>query len=275
MLVGVACHVYSLFCLGDDRFLGSYRIGGEVIYRSNLAAPDLLPAFSHAWSRPMDYAFGHHVISDWGDKRDDDPIFGLYRKCGFWTHDEAAILHNIARMVPGRWCDIGAHTGWTAGHLATASGVTGVTAIDPMLDNREFFQRAFWNLSRVDGRCPVLLFPERSEQYFAKRDAMRFRGIVIDADHGAPNPLNDAKMAAAHLEPDGVILLHDFVGGPVQDAVLYLMDLGFSCRVYYTPHMVACCWRGDFKPPDHVPESYCRNCLTDGRMNGFPFERTI
>ncbi len=244
-----------------------------MLYRSNLAAPDLLLHFKHAWLRPMTYAFEHDIISDWGDKSDDDSVFGLYRRCGFWTHDEAAILHNVAKQVGGRWCDIGAHTGWTAAHIATAEGVSQVTAIDPMLDNREFFQRAFSNLSRIENRCPILLFPERSAQYFAKRDASRFMGIVIDGDHGAPNPLNDAKMAAAHLEADGVILFHDFVGGPVQEGVLYLMDIGFKCRVFYTPHCVAVCWRGSFVPPDHEPEAYCLRQLTDGRMKDFPFER--
>ena len=242
-------------------------------YHSNLTAPDLLPYFKHAWSRPMDYAFRHDVISDWGDKRDDDPVFGLYRKCGFWTQDEAAILYNVAKQVGAPWIDIGAHTGWTAAHIAVAESVTQVTALDPMLDNREFVRRAFENLNQIPERRPILLVPERSDQYFARLPPARARGIVIDADHDAPNPLNDAKMAAAHLEPDGVILFHDFTGGPVQQSVLYLMDLGFKCRVYYTPHMVALCWRGDFKPPDHTPEAYCFKCLTDGRMKHFPFER--
>jgi hypothetical protein len=77
-----------------------------MIYRSNLEAPDLTPHFKHLVSRPMPHSFGHDVPSDWGDKADDDPVFGLYKKCGMWTHDEAAILFNVAAAAwtfQGMW----------------------------------------------------------------------------------------------------------------------------------------------------------------------------
>jgi hypothetical protein len=77
-------------------------------------------------------------------------------------------------------------------------------------------------------------------------------GAVVDGDHCSPHPCRDAVNAETHLMDTGVIIFHDFIGRPVQEGVEYLMGEGFNCRVYWTPHMVACCWRGDFTPPDYV-----------------------
>ena len=70
----------------------------------------------------------------------------------------------------------------------------------------------------------------------------------------SPHPQADAYGAAMHLHDTGVILLHDGFGEPVQEAVRWLQDQGFRTRIYLTPHIVACCWRGDFTPPTHIPE---------------------
>jgi hypothetical protein len=78
---------------------------------------------------------------------------------------------------------------------------------------------------------------------------------VIDGDHEPGAPMQDAQNAYKHLSDTGVILFHDFIGGPVREAVTWLMDQGFKARVYFTPHLVACCWRGEFTPPDHVPDA--------------------
>ena len=236
-----------------------------MIYRSNLTAPDLAPHFKHLVSRPMGHSFGHDVPSDWGDKADDDPVFGLYKKCGFWTHDEAAILYNVARGR-GEALDIGAHTGWTSQHMAQGGKV--VVAIDPMYQVKEFVRRAMDNAI-----LQVAMTGRTSRQYFedTKLAPPRFNLICIDGDHSEGEPLRDAMRAEEHLLPDGVIIFHDGVGRPVQEAVQYLMARGFKCRAYFTPHLVFCCWRGDFVPPDHVPDQKVKNALLDGRFKDFDF----
>ncbi len=240
-----------------------------MIYRSNLVCPDLTPHFKHLHSRVMGHSFGHDVLSDWADKADDDPVFGIYKNCGFWTHDEAAILYNVARRAGvegpydsrlGSWLDIGTHTGWTAAHISAAT-LTGVDCIDPMIANKEFRDRFNANVWKVAGCVGV---GETSAEFFSgwnfiKHDEWEppiYAGVVIDGDHEPGVPLADAKGAAAHLADTGVIVFHDFIGQPVREAVTWLMDQGFHCRVYLTPHMVALCWRGDFTPPDHVPDPF-------------------
>ena len=228
-----------------------------MIYRSNLVAPDLQPHFKHAQSRVLGHSFGHDVLSDWADKSPDDPVFGLYTKCGFWTHDEAAILYNVAKLNPGRWLDIGAHTGWTTAHLVKA-GCT-VTSLEPMTRLEGWLHRFETNLS-TEWYGLEALYHLRSDEYFGTLtvdEAGRFRGVVIDGDHNPPYPLNDAKGALSVLEDDGVVMFHDAMGGPVWDGIYYLLDHGYQCHVYFTPHVVAACYRLAFRDshlPTHVPD---------------------
>ena len=231
-----------------------------------LTMPDLRPNFRHLHWRVMGHSFGHEVASDWADKSIDDPVFGLYKNCGLWTMGEAAILYNVAKACPGNWLDIGAHTGWTTKHIA--EGCNGpVFAIDPMFAVPEFHNRhvdnvGFWGHAMT------------SQEFFSKID-VRYRvdGVCIDGDHEPGAPLLDAQNAAKHLADTGVIMLHDGVGKPVQEAVEWLMANGFNARAYFTPHLVFCCWRGDFAPPDHIPDPEVKRQLLDGRFADFPWEK--
>jgi SAM-dependent methyltransferase len=232
-----------------------------------MTCPDLRPHFKHIVERPMAHSFGVPVISDWADKADDDPVFGVFKQCGFWTMAEAAILYEAARQLQGDWLDIGGHTGWTAAHII-AAGNPRVDLLDPMYGNEEFLDRTLQNLRAAFGRDGGgICLSQTSDEFFAfmlEGGALEDDlcvGIVIDGDHDRPHPLQDAQNAAEFLRPTGVIMLHDAVGGPVQDAVAWLLDNGFQAKVYLTPHVVACCWRGDFTPPDYQPDSLVRHAL--------------
>lgn len=247
-----------------------------MIYRSNLSAPDLQPHFRNVECRPMSHSMGHSILSDFLDRPKSDPVFGLYKNCGFWTHDEAAILYECASRVSGDWLDIGAHTGWTAMHAAAAGRF--VVAVDNMFAVRDFLGRFDQNTAAA--RFNILPFHGTSNEFFAgfrlareKGEMRSFGGVVIDGDHERPCPLQDAMNAAEALSQDGVILFHDFIGCPVQEGVRWLMDQGFRCRPYWTPHMVACCWRGEFFPPDHMRDAKIDWNTVQAWMPGFPFER--
>jgi hypothetical protein len=234
-----------------------------VIYRSNLTCPDLTPRFKHLHSRPMPHSFGHDVPSDWKDKADDDPVFGLYKRCGLWTHDEAAILWNVAERVRDkRALDIGCHTGWTTSHMAVPG--MSIAAIDPMIRVPEFHRRF------IDNGAQAAVGYQTSEQYFKplSRNA-KFGLICVDGDHSPGKPLEDAENAYQHLSADGVIMFHDGTGLPVREAVADLMDAGMHCRAYFTPHLVFCCWRGKFTPPVHYGDPAVKAQLTDGRFDDF------
>jgi hypothetical protein len=239
-----------------------------MIYRSNLSAPDLYPQFKHVASAPQPNSFGHDVITHWTDKGED---WAMWKKCGSLTHDEAAILYNVAKAIPWDWLDIGANVGWSSEHIAVSGAHP--LALEPMLVEREFVQR-FW----VNTRFTIPYAGAISRDFFKDLpETISYDGVMIDGDHGWGNPLYDAQQSTAHLKDTGVIVFHDFIGGPVQEAVVWLMDNGFKVRVYYTPFMMAVCWRGNFMPPDHVPDPNLPDMQARSRSESFsfPFERLV
>ena len=224
-------------------------------YRSNLEAPDLRPYFKHTWERVTPQSYGHLVLSDFYDKPADDPVFAEWRNiCGFWTLDEAAILYNCALQMQGRWLDIGSHTGWTTANIVEAGNR--VIAVDPMYSNAEFRDYASGNLMRYLYWICVELEARTANEFFAapENTYTQFNGVCIDGNHSSPCPLEDAQNSAKHLNDRGVILLHDYRGEPIKEAYRWLLANGFQGRTYTTPNGVAVCWRGEFTPPEHVPD---------------------
>jgi hypothetical protein len=205
------------------------------------STPDLRPHFKHIWGRHQPSSLGHVVYSDWADKNAEDDPTGFHRETGFWTRDEAAILYHCAKQVKGLWLDIGAYTGWTAAHAAAAGAR--VVALDTLFKYKSFRDRFRDNIVTPFGvdLCGVRSWCWSINQVTTVGD---FHGIVIDGNHNWGAPLKDAQYAEAHTERRAVVLFHDFIGGPVQEGVNWLIDHGFKCRIYATPHMVACCWRG-------------------------------
>lgn len=226
-----------------------------------LDAPDIAQYFPHLQERVMPHSLGQPVLSDWADMPDDHEL-KLYKNCGFLNRDEAAILYQCAKQVGGRWLDIGAHTGWTALHIA-AAGDTAVIALDPMFANNEFHTRALANITRAGSAGQIRLMPLTSRMYLgdsslgdlAELHEPYFSGVMIDGDHCWMNPLYDAVWSLKSLKRTGVILLHDFIGGPVREATKYLMCEGMKCRIYCaSSQLLAVCWRGEFTPPDYTPD---------------------
>lgn len=232
-----------------------------MIYRSNIAAPDLAPAFApHLIVKPRVCSLGHDVPSD--------SDFGP--DCGFMTHDEAAILWAVANAVKGKfWLDIGSRLGWTTAHILSG-GVEYVEAVDPEYAFSNSHGTSFWDRTLENlTRCGFM--PETGirvgfsamksdlffDGWFPLDDSGPFRiysGACIDGDHDAPQPLKDAQNSLARLAPAGVIVFHDFWGRPIREGVEFLLNAGLKCRVYDTPNGMAVCWRGEFTPPDHVPD---------------------
>lgn len=226
-------------------------------YRSNLEAPDLRPYFKHIHERVEPNSQGHTVISDFADKADDDPVFGVHKRCWFWTLDEAAILYNCAKQfAPQTSLDIGSHTGWTAAHLSKAG--LWVMCVDPMLSDEEFFHRTFQNLSELN--IATGMYAGTSDEFF-KLNTQRWSVVCIDGNHSSPCPLEDSKNASKCLVSRGIILLHDYRGEPIKEAYRWLLANGFQGRTYTTPNGVAVCWRGEFTPPEHVPDPKLETCV--------------
>lgn len=222
-----------------------------MIYRSNLTAPDLQPHFRHVVCRVMGHSQGHDVLSDFADKPENHPVFGVYRACGFVTHDEAAILFNVAQKIGGTWLDIGGLTGWSACHMAAAG--CKVYSVDPMYANPQFRARAEENIAAAGFGDRISLWACTSAEFFAKT-RRSFDGILIDGEHSAPYPMQDAENALRRVAPGGVVLFHDALMYQVRKAYHALGNAGWKTQTYKTPHGVALCHRNGFEPPLHVPD---------------------
>jgi hypothetical protein len=232
-----------------------------MIYRSNLQAPDLSPFFQ--LRNPPLQILGHDMPSD----PDFDP------NCGFWTHDEAAILYQTALRVPGAWFDVGARLGWTAAHIAAAPGVR-VDAVDPELKRDNFSQRFTANVKCAPTRAAITQYAITSGEFFSNCGPNNiFSGVVIDGNHDWPEPQNDAAAARAFMAETAVVLFHDFQGAPVRAAVTDMLNAGWSAKVYDTPNGVAVCWRGAFRPVDHVPDPAIDWAAIRSRYYDFDYTR--
>jgi hypothetical protein len=211
-------------------------------------------SFEHVAWRPLPYSMGVPIGSDWQDKAADDPIFGLYTTCGFWSNAETTLLTQISAMIQGRWIEIGAHTGWCTSILGDYADF--VVSIEPMFSLPEWYRRFAKNVQALDDGV-VMPWAGLSNQYFAIWDGAggrTFDGVLIDGDHAGGNPLMDARNAYDRLNPRAVVLLHDFRGPEVWDAAKYLVDQGMQFKVYPSVNMVCVCWRGEFNPPDTFQE---------------------
>ena len=73
---------------------------------------------------------------------------------------------------------------------------------------------------------------------------------MIDGDHEAPAPLQDAIQSAIRVEPQGAILLHDANKAVVRQGYEHLTGIGWKLRYYETTHGIALCYRDGFSPPE-------------------------
>lgn len=215
-----------------------------MIYHSNLTAPDLSGNFK-LLVKPRPWSLGHDIPSD----PDYEP-----ENC-FFSHDEAAILYHCAKAIYNTpnagWVDIGCRFGWTTAHIAES--YCGVYAIDQVL-KLQVAQTRFEHNMRNYWHTILNISHESATESLARMGELKhdkYAGFCIDGNHDSPEPLNDACGCLKISAPDCCMVFHDFRGRPIRDAVRLLMAEGFKSRVYWTPAMMAVCWRGSFSPPVH------------------------
>lgn len=214
-----------------------------MIYRSNLTPPDM-----GAFKLRSD------VVQNCGHDCPSDPDFEPM--CTFMTHDEIAILYEVMKRMHRRTViEIGSRFGWSAKAINAATAGC-VICLDPILQyGKPEFERFRENLGASFGH--MIPVPKTSQQFFLDRNTesriTRYSGFVIDGNHDTPEPLNDAKGCLSLATEDCVMVFHDGRGKPIQDAVAWLMDQGFSAKFYCTPNGMFVCWRGfaGWTPPVH------------------------
>jgi hypothetical protein len=249
-----------------------------MIYRSNLTAPDLT-RFFRLLSKPRPWSFGHDIPSDQEVEPD----------CCYWSHDEAAIMYNVAVQIGGWWVDIGSRFGWSTAHLLV-SGCS-VFSVDPIYQVPEYSEIEAKAMHSIEMHVGYpfhrYIVPRTSAEFLISPQGHPgvFDGFVIDGNHDSPEPLHDAVLASVRAKPDCAILFHDFYGLPIRNAVRFLMDAGWKCRIYWTPNGVALCWRGfeqtnvqrgreNFMPPFHEPDPAIRPAK-ENTMPDFDFRACV
>jgi hypothetical protein len=234
-----------------------------MIYRSNLHCPDLTPQFPRLISEPLPHTLGHDALREefTVEEVGSEELARNYSLNGFLTHDEVAILYHIARNcrvfgknVDYQWLDIGGAMGWSAMHIYEAG--CGVVSLDKMYDHLPFLERRLANFqsqSWTGGTSSATL------EGFAQTPKIwgQFVGALIDGCHAGVIPITDTAQCVMLGIP--IIVFHDFMGDTPVEAAKWLIDyLGWSCRIYLTPHGMAVCWDStrlpEFQPPVHQPD---------------------
>lgn len=198
--------------------------------------PNLRPAFRYAEPLTVN-----------GDETLTDPDFNP--GCGYISQTEAHLLYRIACDFPGDWVEIGSHTGWSGAHIAAARGVT-LHAIEPLLAHPDFSLRTYGNWRRAKVDQHIRAHAVLAQKFFEQGPGIRFAGAFVDGDHDPPHPTLDTYMVLGDLADRCVVVYHDHVGRPVQEAVSVLRSRRFHVHVYETAQQLAVCWRGDWTPPE-------------------------
>lgn len=220
------------------------KVANGKVYRSNLTCPDLEPCFEAVRIlKPV--ARGHFMLADKDDLR-----------CGFISHDEAAVLHEVVKRAGGWWLEIGSHVGWSAAHMAM--GADHVVCVDPSFGEEKWMSKFTQNILRVGVYLDITVAAMRSDTYFKthmKGSSPSYTGVFIDGMHSDPVPYEDAVGSVRILNRDlSVIVFHDVGGAPIRRGVRYCIDAGYKFRMYNTPNFMAVCWKGNFDPPIHKPD---------------------
>lgn len=203
-------------------------------YKSNVDGPPESVLSRFLLRDPPKTIGGHDAPSD--------PVYEP--ECCYWTHDEAAILYRtVLSWKSGAWLDIGSRFGWTAAHILAADRGP-VTAVDPIYDVMGMSERMMGNVTEPD-RVTLAVNLE------AAIPLGQYVGAVIDGNHDWPMPLRDAAVCIA--AGVGMLIFHDVAGAPVQEAVDATANNGYCVKLYWTPNIVAVCWRDYpvFMPVEH------------------------
>lgn len=214
-------------------------------------------------------------MSDFADKPNDER-WRNHKRCTFMTQDEAAIVFEcVRRSRVGHWVDIGAHSGWTALHILEG-GAESVSSVDPELGTTDFLERFMENTRSVDVDA-INRANYKSMEFFSLAKeygtSVRIPGAVIDGCHDAPCPLEDAQNCASRCFDTACLIFHDAYGEPIQAGARWLIEQGWKCKVYFTPNGMFVCYRGDFTPPEHVPDPQVNWAhVARTRLKGFPIK---
>lgn len=230
-----------------------------------LQDPGLLSRFTHLMrGKPMEVAWPYlrsDVPHVWRtDARSPKPNIGVL------SVDEGALLYNAALPFCGkRGLEIGCHTGFSTAHLA-AAGLR-LDVIDPVLGNPAGLATVQESLNRAVPGHEVRLHAGFSPGIVALVHGAKPRTpwsfAFIDGLHDGEAPVSDARAVEPFMAKTAAVMFHDLTCPDVAMGLRHYRDAGWQTRIYDTMQVMGLAWRGDYTPPDHVPDPVASSATLD------------
>lgn len=222
-----------------------------------LKNPGLLASFKHLQvTDPMPVKWPYlrrDVPHIWrSDRRAKTPNIGVL------SLDEGAVLYNAALPFKGkRGLEIGCHLAFSTAHLA-AAGLE-LDVIDPALGDTSHLAAVQDSLDTAVPTHKTALHagfsPGIVSLVHSAKAETKWSFAFIDGLHDGLAPLNDARAVEPLMEDTAAVMFHDLTCPDVAEGLRYYADLGWNTRIYETMQVMGIAWRGDYIPPEHIPDT--------------------
>ncbi|MEY8120390.1 TylF/MycF/NovP-related O-methyltransferase [Falsihalocynthiibacter sp. BN13B15] len=186
------------------------------------------------------------------DKRSEKPNIGVL------SVDEGAILYNAALPFEGkRGLEIGCHLAFSTAHLLKAG--LDLDVIDPALGNAVHLEAVQDNLNHsVPDNQPRLhagFSPGIVNLVHSALPLTKWSFAFIDGLHDGSAPLDDACTVEPLMASTAAVMFHDLTCPDVARGLQYYANAGWQTKIYETMQVMGIAWRGDYLPPEHIPDA--------------------
>lgn len=222
----------------------------------NLTDPALLPSFTHlVRSNPMRIQWPYlrqQVPHIWRtDSRAEKPMIGVL------SVDEAVLLYNAALPFAGsRGLEIGCHLAFSTAHLAAAG--LDLDIIDPALGRADHLAAVRDTLARAvpehETRLHAGFSPGIVGLVQRAHPDTKWSFAFIDGLHDGTAPANDAHAVLPFMAETAAVMFHDLACPDVAMGLRVFAEAGWNTRIFETMQVMGIAWRGDYTPPDHIPD---------------------
>jgi len=178
-------------------------------------------------------------------------------KIGVLSVDEGAVLLACAAPFKGmRGLEIGCHLAFSTAHLLKAG--LDLDVIDPALGDANHLAAVQDSLKRAapDGaaRLNAGFSPNIVNLVQGHAPKTPWSFAFIDGLHDGTAPLDDARAVEPNMAETAAVMFHDLTCPDVAAGLRHYAEAGWKTRIYETMQVMGIAWRGDYSPPDHIPD---------------------